>query len=152
MVIKGEIELPGDKSISHRALIFAALALGESKIENISTGDDIQSTMNCLKVCGVDIHNKNDEIIVKGGSFSNPKEPLNCGNSGTTARLMLGLLAGRRIQAKFTGDDSLSSRPMDRIMSPLSKMGLKYRSTNGKLPVTIEKSDLVGIDLSLIHI
>ena len=146
MVIRGEIELPGDKSISHRALMFASLAPGESKIENISTGDDIQSTMNCLKVCGIDIHNKNDDLIVKGGSFSNPKEPLNCGNSGTTARLMLGLLAGRRIQAKFTGDDSLSSRPMDRIMSPLSKMGLKYRSTNGKLPVTIEQSDLVGID------
>ena len=146
MVIRGEIELPGDKSISHRALMFASLAPGESKIENISTGDDIQSTMNCLKVCGIDIHNKNDELIVKGGSLSDPKEPLNCGNSGTTARLMLGLLAGRRIQAKFTGDDSLSSRPMDRIMSPLSKMGLKYRSTNGKLPVTIEQSDLVGID------
>ena len=146
MVIRGEIELPGDKSISHRALMFAALAQGESKIENISTGDDIQSTMNCLKACGIDINNKNDDLIVKGGSFSDPKEPLNCGNSGTTARLMLGLLAGRRIQAKFTGDDSLSSRPMDRIMSPLSKMGLKYRSTNGKLPVTIEQSDLVGID------
>ena len=146
MVIRGKIELPGDKSISHRALMFASLAPGESKIENISTGDDIQSTMNCLKVCGIDIHNKNDELIVKGGSLSDPKEPLNCGNSGTTARLMLGLLAGRRIQAKFTGDDSLSSRPMDRIMSPLSKMGLKYRSTNGKLPVTIEQSDLVGID------
>ena len=146
MVIRGEIELPGDKSISHRALMFAALAQGESKIENISTGDDIQSTMNCLKACGIDINNKNEGLIVKGGSFSDPKRPLNCGNSGTTARLMLGLLAGRRIQAKFTGDDSLSSRPMDRIMSPLSKMGLKYRSTNGKLPVTIEQSDLVGID------
>ena len=146
MVIRGEIEFPGDKSISHRALMLAALAPGESKIENISTGDDIQSTMNSLKVCGIDINNKNDALIVKGGSFSDPKEPLNCGNSGTTARLMLGLLAGRRIQAKFTGDDSLSSRPMDRIMSPLSKMGLKYRSTNGKLPVTIEQSDLVGID------
>ena len=146
MVIRGEIELPGDKSISHRALMFAALAQGESKIENISTGDDIQSTMNCLKACGIDINNKNEGLIVKGGSFSDPKRPLNCGNSGTTARLMLGLLAGRGIQAKFIGDDSLSSRPMDRIMSPLSKMGLKYRSTNGKLPVTIEQSDLVGID------
>ena len=146
MVIRGEIELPGDKSISHRALMFAALAQGESKIENISTGDDIQSTMNCLKACGIDINNKNEGLIVKGGSFSDPKRPLNCGNSGTTARLMLGLLAGRGLQAKFIGDDSLSSRPMDRIMSPLSKMGLKYRSTNGKLPVTIEQSDLVGID------
>ena len=146
MVIRGEIELPGDKSISHRALMFAALAQGESKIENISTGDDIQSTMNCLKACGIDINNKNEGLIVKGGSFSDPKRPLNCGNSGTTARLMLGLLAGKGIQAKFIGDDSLSSRPMDRIMSPLSKMGLKYRSTNGKLPVTIEQSDLVGID------
>ena len=146
MVIRGEIELPGDKSISHRALMFASLAPGESKIENISTGDDIQSTMNCLKACGIDINNKNEGLIVKGGSFSDPKRPLNCGNSGTTARLMLGLLAGKGIQAKFIGDDSLSSRPMDRIMSPLSKMGLKYISTNGKLPITIEQSDLVGID------
>ena len=146
MVIRGEIEFPGDKSISHRALMFAALAPGESLIKNLSTGHDIQSTINCLKACGIDIVDNNKDLIVKGGSFSDPKEPLNCGNSGTTARLMFGLLAGEGIHAKFIGDNSLSSRPMDRIMIPLSKMGLKYKSTNGKLPVTIEQSDLIGID------
>ena len=146
MVIRGEIEFPGDKSISHRALMFAALAPGKSLIKNLSTGHDIQSTINCLKACGIDIKDNNKDLIVKGGSFSDPKEPLNCGNSGTTARLMFGLLAGEGIHAKFIGDNSLSSRPMDRIMIPLSKMGLKYKSNNGKLPVTIENSDLIGID------
>ena len=131
MVIRGEIEFPGDKSISHRALMLAALAPGQSQIHNLSTGDDIKSTMSCLEACGINIKNSNDNLVLMGNTFSDPIGPLYCGNSGTTARLMFGLLAGKGIQATFTGDQSLSSRPMDRIMIPLSQMVLKYKSTDG---------------------
>ena len=145
MAIKGEIIFPGDKSISHRALMFAALAKGESRISNLSTGVDVQSTRKCLEACGIKISNDGNDVVVKGGKFSDPTEPLDCGNSGTTTRLLLGLLAGQGINATFVGDKSLSARPMNRILEPLSQMGLKYESHDGKLPITIQKSDLNGI-------
>ncbi|MDP6628138.1 MAG: 3-phosphoshikimate 1-carboxyvinyltransferase [Candidatus Marinimicrobia bacterium] len=144
MGIKGEITFPGDKSISHRALMFAALADGDSRISNLSTGADVQSTRQCLEACGIQIHNDGDDVIVTGGQFSDPAQPLDCGNSGTTTRLLLGLLAGQGISATLVGDDSLSSRPMNRILDPLSQMGLKSESNDGKLPVTIHKSELNG--------
>ena len=145
MAIKGEIIFPGDKSISHRALMFAALAKGESRISNLSTGVDVQSTRKCLEDCGIKISNDGNDVVVKGGKFSDPTEPLDCGNSGTTTRLLLGLLSGQGINATFVGDNSLSARPMNRILDPLSQMGLKSESKDGKLPVTIHKSDLTGI-------
>ena len=145
MVIKGELTFPGDKSISHRSLMFAALANGESRLSNSSTGVDVQSTRKCLEACGIKIWNDGNDVIVKGGTFLNPSEPLDCGNSGTTTRLLLGLLAGQGINATFIGDDSLSSRPMNRILDPLSKMGLILESNNGKLTITIHKSELAGI-------
>ena len=145
MAIKGEIIFPGDKSISHRALMFATLAEGESRISNLSTGVDVQSTRKCLEACGIKISNDRNDVIVKGRKFSDPTELLDCGNSGTTTRLLLGLLAGQGINATFVGDNSLSARPMNRILDPLSQMGLKYESHDGKLPITIHKSDLNGI-------
>lgn len=145
-MIKGKITFPGDKSISHRSLMFAALADGESRISNLSTGTDVQSTRECLEACGIKIKNDGNDVIVTGGKFIDPNQPLDCGNSGTTTRLFLGLLAGQGINAIFVGDDSLSSRPMNRILDPLSKMGLKSKSNNGKLPITIYKSDLTGIE------
>jgi len=145
MAIKGEIIFPGDKSISHRALMFAALANGESRISNLSTGVDVKSTRNCLEACGIEIGNEGNEVVVNGGKFSDPTRPLDCGNSGTTTRLLLGLLAGQGINATFVGDESLSSRPMNRILDPLSQMGLESESKDGKLPITIHKSDLNGI-------
>lgn len=144
-MIKGKITFPGDKSISHRALMFAALADGESRISNLSTGADVQSTRSCLEACGIQIRNYGDDIIVTGGKFSDPDQPLDCGNSGTTTRLLLGLLAGQEINATLVGDESLSSRPMNRILDPLSQMGLRSESNNGKLPVTIHKSELTGV-------
>ncbi|MBC8467034.1 MAG: hypothetical protein H8D58_00425 [Candidatus Marinimicrobia bacterium] len=122
MGIKGEITFPGDKSISHRSLMFAALADGESRISNLSTGADVQSTRNCLEACGIAIRDDGDHVIVTGGLFSDPTQPLYCENSGTTVRLLLGLLAGQGVNATFVGDDSLSSRPMHRILNPLSQM------------------------------
>ena len=145
MGIKGEITFPGDKSISHRALMFAALAEGESRISNLSTGVDVQSTRKCLEACGIKIRNDRNDVIVKGRKFSDPIEPLDCGNSGTTTRLLLGLLAGQGINATFVGDKSLSVRPMNRILEPLFQMGLKCESHDGKLPITIKNSDLNGI-------
>ena len=145
MGIKGELTFPGDKSISHRALMFAGLAEGESRISNLSTGVDVQSTRKCLEACGIKISNDRNDVIVKGRIFSDPTEPLDCGNSGTTTRLLLGLLAGQGINATFVGDSSLSARPMNRILEPLSQMGLKCESHDGKLPITIHKSDLNGI-------
>ena len=146
MGIKGQITFPGDKSISHRSFMFAALADGESRISNLSTGADLQSTRGCLEACGIHIRNDGDDVVVKGGQFSDPDQPLDCGNSGTTTRLLLGLLVGQGITATLVGDDSLSSRPMNRILDPLSQMGLQSDSNDGKLPVTIHKSNLKGID------
>lgn len=144
-MIKGELTLPGDKSISHRALMLAALARGESQISNLSTGADVQTTRKCLEACGIEIWDDGNEIIVKGGDFYDPKEPLDCGNSGTTARLLLGLLAGQGINATLIGDESLTSRPMNRILDPLSQMGLTAESNKGTLPITIHQSKLTGI-------
>ena len=144
-MIKGELTFPGDKSISHRALMLAALADGESRLSNLSTGADVLTTQKCLEACGIEIRDEGNDVIVKGGRFYDPKEPLDCGNSGTTARLLLGLLAGQGINASFIGDESLSSRPMNRILDPLSQMGLKSESNNGALPITIHKSELTGI-------
>ncbi len=145
MAIRGKISLPGDKSISHRALMLASLAGGESRISNLSTGADVQTTRKCLEACGVIIEDNENDVILQGGDYIDPDQPLNCGNSGTTTRLLLGLLSGQGINATFVGDDSLSSRPMDRILDPLSQMGLKSDSKNGKLPITINKSTLCGI-------
>ncbi len=144
MSIKGEITFPGDKSISHRSLMLAALAYGTSRISNLSTGADVMSTRKCLEACGIRIQDYGDEVFITGEKFTDPKLPLDCGNSGTTARLMLGLLAGQGVNATFIGDDSLSNRPINRILDPLSKMDLKSESQQGKLPVTIHKSNLNG--------
>ena len=145
MSIKGIITLPGDKSLSHRALIFAAMSNGESQILNLSNGSDVISTRDCLEHCGIEIFDNGYTTFIRGGEFTDPIVDLNCGNSGTTTRLLLGLLAGKGINARFVGDQSLSSRPMDRILNPLAQMGLRSKSNDGKLPISIFKSDLNGI-------
>ena len=149
MAVKGQLSFPGDKSISHRALMLATLGKKESKISNLSTGADVLSTRNCLEACGIEIKDDYDTVIVKGGPFTDPHSVLDCGNSGTTARMLLGLLAGQGVNATLTGDASLSSRPMDRILSPLAKMGLKTSAKNRTLPITIKRSGLSGIEYKL---
>ncbi|MCH7762629.1 MAG: 3-phosphoshikimate 1-carboxyvinyltransferase [Candidatus Marinimicrobia bacterium] len=144
-MIKGELNFPGDKSISHRALMLAALCDGESRISNLSNGADVKSTRECLEACGIEIRDDGEDMIVKGGRFSDPGQPLNCGNSGTTTRLLLGLLAGQGINATLIGDKSLSSRPMNRALNPLIMMGLKTDSERNNLPITIHQSELTGI-------
>ena len=146
MNLTGEIFFPGDKSISHRSLMFAALCNGKSKISNLSTGKDVQSTKNCLIDCGIKIYNEKSSYIVEGGKFINPKKELDCGNSGTTVRLLAGLLSGQNINATFVGDESLSNRPMKRIIEPLKLMGLNCSSKNFTLPLKIKSSKLNGIN------
>ena len=125
MRISGDISLPGDKSISHRALMFASLTDGECIIHNISTGEDVDSTRKCLTQCGIKSYKEGNTVCINGGVFSNPSEPLDCGNSGTTVRLLAGLLAGRGIPSVFKGDESLSKRPMKRIIDPLRNLGVE---------------------------
>ena len=134
MPISGVIKMPGDKSISHRSLMVASLAKGKSTIKNLSSCKDVMTTNTCLKHCGIDSTIKNNIAMINGGSIMEPKDSLDCGNSGTTIRLLSGLLAGQGINANFIGDKSLSNRPMDRIIKPLEKMGVIIKSNNGKLP------------------
>ena len=105
MPVRGLICLPGDKSISHRALLLASLTRGDCIIHNLSTGMDVESTRKCLSKCGIKSRKNKSNVRIKGGIFNHPKTVLNCGNSGTTVRLMAGLLSGRGISAKFIGDN-----------------------------------------------
>ena len=144
--LSGEITIPPDKSMSHRALILASLTKGETEIKNLSLGEDCLRTLNILKNIGVEYKfiSKRDLILKAPKSFIEPKDKLYCGNSGTSARLLAGFFAGR-INATLTGDDSLSKRPMKRIIEPLSLMGAKINSNENKLPLVIKKSQLKGI-------
>ena len=148
MPIRGVISLPGDKSISHRTLMLASLTGGDCVINNISTGDDVETTRKCLLDCGIKSKKNGTTVVLKGGDLKPPKIALNCGNSGTTVRLLAGLLAGSGVTAKFTGDASLSKRPMNRIIDPLTKMGVSIESKNGYLPFSLTSEKLIGINYS----
>ena len=141
--------LKGDKSISHRLVILGSICESDTIIENLSNCDDVLSTINCLKDCGAKINFINNKCIIKKSKLVDPKVDLNCGNSGTTARLLIGLLSGQGINANFIGDESLKKRPMDRVLRPLSNMELKFESNNMKLPIKIFKSQLNAINISL---
>jgi 3-phosphoshikimate 1-carboxyvinyltransferase len=146
---RGTIRVPGDKSISHRALIFSALASGVSDVSGLSEGQDVQSTTKCLKALGIDFKNEFDRTLVYGKGLQGLMAPvgnLDCGNSGTTMRLLMGVLAGQNFESTLVGDDSLNARPMDRVAEPLRAMGAKIELTNGKFaPVRISPSGgLVG--------
>ena len=145
MPIKGIINLPGDKSISHRALMLASLTDGECLIHNLSTGEDVETTRNCLFQCGIKSSKEGTTVRIKGGPFKTPEKALDCGNSGTSVRLLAGLLAGRGISAVFKGDESLSKRPMKRIIAPLREFGVEIESRNECLPLKIIPHILTGI-------
>ena len=146
------MQLPGDKSISHRALMLAALAGGSSRLANLSAGTDVLATRNCLEQCGIPMAAESGAIVVhgRGGAFTTPEADLDCGNSGTTARLLAGLLAGRGIQARLTGDASLSLRPMERVAAPLRQLGATLTlSPDGTLPLDIQPARLNTLDYQL---
>ena len=139
--LSGELFIPGDKSISHRALILGSCAVGKTTIENLLESEDVLATLNALKELGVKIKKNNNlwEVFGNGlGSLQNPEKTLNLGNSGTGVRLLMGLVSGCDITVSFKGDDSLSTRPMKRVLIPLKKSGAEILSNDYKLPVTIK--------------
>jgi 3-phosphoshikimate 1-carboxyvinyltransferase len=124
--LQGDIRVPGDKSISHRALILGSIADGESHFRGLSTGADVMSTAACMRALGVQITDSSVRGVGMGG-LRHPSGPLDCGNSGTTMRLLAGLLAAQRFSTELRGDESLSKRPMDRVVTPLREMGADAR-------------------------
>ena len=147
--LKGEITIPADKSISHRAIMLSSIAQGESRIKNFSNGADCISTLNLFKQLGIQIDFINEkEVLVKGGELVAPNEPLNAGNSGTTMRLVSGILARQNFNSILIGDESLSKRPMKRIIEPLKLMGADITSMDGKAPLCINGRKLRGINYS----
>lgn len=145
--IKATITVPGDKSISHRAVMFSALGDTPVKIDNFLNAADTMSTVKIMQSLGAEVEFIDDNtLIVKGNGLYGLKEPkniLDAGNSGTTLRLLMGLLAGAGINAEFTGDSSLSKRPMKRIIDPLTLMGAKIESNAGKLPIKIAGGNML---------
>ncbi|MEW6103158.1 MAG: 3-phosphoshikimate 1-carboxyvinyltransferase [bacterium] len=142
-----EIIVPPDKSISHRAILIGSLCNKPIRIKNPLKAGDTLSTISCLSNLGIKIGENNNEIIVYGKSWKKPEAPLYCGNSGTTMRLLSGILAGLPFETILTGDDSLSKRPMKRIREPLSMMGAKF--VGDYPPITIEGGDLKAISYKM---
>ncbi len=139
--IHGRLRLPGDKSISHRAALIAALASGRSEISNFSTARDCASTVACLQELGVSIEHRDRKLVFTGDrKLTAPRRPLDCGNSGSTLRILTGVLAGYDFTAELIGDESLSSRPMRRIIEPLELMGARIEATEGKAPLKVHGS------------
>jgi 3-phosphoshikimate 1-carboxyvinyltransferase len=142
--VRGRLRLPGDKSISHRAAMIAALANGPSRLFNFSTSADCASTLSCLRDLGVVIEQEDGDVRVHGlgtAGLTAPSAPLDCGNSGSTMRLLAGILAGQDFVSTLTGDESLRTRPMKRIIEPLGLMGARVISENGQPPLRIEGSN-----------
>lgn len=150
--LKGLLVPPADKSISHRALLLAALATGESRIGNLLLAGDVISSWECLKALGVRIEQQGNDLIVHGmgGLLRQPLRPLYLGNSGTTMRLLSGILAAQPLQVVLTGDDSLNRRPIERVLDPLRLMGAEVCATAaGTPPVQIVGKPLIGINYTL---
>lgn len=144
--LRGEIQIPGDKSISHRSIMISSLGDTPVEITNFLLGADCLSTINCMKKLGVKIEQTAEKIFVTGNGLhglTEPKKILDAGNSGTTLRLLLGLLAPQNFFVTFTGDESLTERPMARVIKPLTEMGAKIfgRNENKNLPISILKSE-----------
>ncbi len=138
--VKGTLNLPGDKSISHRSVMFSALADGKSEIYNCLLSEDVISTINAFKEMGCKIEISEKKITIIGNGISGlqkPNKELYLGNSGTTTRLLAGILSAQKFNSRLTGDPSLSSRPMKRIIDPLEAMGANINSANGLLPIDI---------------
>jgi len=150
MIINSTISLPGDKSISHRSIMLASIASGISHITNLNDGKDLHSTIKAMQSCGALIKQEKDTIIVTGSSLANPKKPIDCGNSGTTSRLLTGLLSSQHLSFSLIGDESLSKRPMNRVIKPLKEMGCIIKSNDGLLPLHIDASKRFnGIDYKM---
>ncbi len=150
--INGVPKIPGDKSISHRSIIIPSISKGICEINNILKSEDVLHTLNALKAMNVNIEESGKKLIIQGkglNSLKEAKKKIYLGNSGTSARLLTGLLSSQKFKSVLTGDESLSSRPMKRITDPLGEMNAKINTTDGSLPLTIESSDLKPINFDL---
>ena len=149
--LKGKITVPGDKSISHRCVMFGSIAEGTTEVQHFLTGADCLATIRCFRSLGIEIEEKETSVIIHGKGLRGltaPSQMLDAGNSGTTTRLLSGILAGQAFESSLSGDDSLNRRPMKRIMDPLTQMGAKISSirNNGCAPLHISPGELHGID------
>ncbi len=143
-VLRGAVAVPGDKSISHRALIFGALAEGETRIEGLLESDDVLATAAAVRALGAEVTKTDAVWRVRGAPWRTPDAPIDCGNSGTGARLLIGAAAGQPVSAAFTGDESLRSRPMGRVTGPLAAMGARFEGGD-RLPLIVHGGGLGGI-------
>src|ERR1700734_2861725 len=152
--VRGSVSLPGDKSISHRYAMLAAIADGLSRLENYSTGADCASTLGCLRTLGVKWERNSGtgsviEVHGSSPSLTAPSEPLDCGNSGSTIRMLSGIVSGQKFASEMAGDESLSRRPMERVITPLRAMGADITSENGRPPLRIKGRPLRGIEYAM---
>ncbi len=150
--LAGSVRLPGDKSISHRYAMLGGIAEGTTKLENFSTGADCASTLGCLRPLGVKWERNGGSVVIqgRGAKLQAPSVPLDCGNSGSTIRMLSGVLAGQDFTSELAGDDSLSRRPMSRIIQPLEMMGAKIEAANGgRPPLHVTGARLKAIDYKL---
>ncbi len=157
--LRGTVRVPGDKSVSHRAALLAPLAAGESRFTGWLEAEDTLRSLRAVEALGATVRRDGETLFVGPGAFPDrgaaaddqPLIEIDCGNSGTTTRLLLGLLAGRRVRARLDGDASLRSRPMARVVEPLRAMGARiaYEGEDGRLPLVIEGAELAGIDYRL---
>src|SRR6266705_2147389 len=151
--VAGTLRLPGDKSISHRYAMLAAIAEGPTRIRNFSTGADCQSTLGAVSALGATVERLAEEIVIQGRGLeglSAPASDLDAGNSGSTIRMLSGILAAQKFTSRIFGDESLSRRPMDRIMKPLGEMGAQIAARDGRFPpLEIAGATLRPIDYTL---
>src|SRR5436190_14175297 len=135
--VAGTLRLPGDKSISHRYAMLAAIAEGRTRIRNYSTGADCQSTLGAVAALGAAVDRLAEEVVIQGrglDGLSAPAADLDAGNSGSTIRMLSGILAAQKFSSRIHGDESLSRRPMERIMKPLAEMGARIEARDGRYP------------------
>ena len=151
--ITAHIAVPGDKSLSHRAVLLAAVAEGETRISGFGRSEDTEATIRAVRLLGVRVYEADDETVRVFGAglrgLKPPQRPLDCGNAGTLMRLLPGLLAGQEGRFELTGDDSLRSRPMERIAEPLRLMGVAVETTDGHAPLTVEGGAVTPISYEL---
>lgn len=148
--VHGIVALPGDKSISHRYGMLTAIAEGSSTIHNYSTGADCQSTLQCMQAMGAKVERQDGKVLVTGGPLTAPAQQLDAGNSGSTIRMLSGILAAQPFESSIAGDESLARRPMARIIKPLTEMGASIEARDGTYPpLVIHGRPLHGIDYTL---
>jgi len=152
--LQGSLKVPGDKSISHRSVMFGAMAQGKTTVNGFLQGDDCLSTISCFRKLGVDIQVNGSEVTINSEGMDNWKEPteiLDTGNSGTTTRLMLGILAGTNVHAVLVGDESIAKRPMKRVIDPLRQMGAQISGRSGGqfTPLAVQGAQLSSIDYTM---